>query len=54
MSGCYDPGTFWLFPGRERDAVGGPFDQAREITDVDGAPLRRVPDQKEKSDSYEN
>jgi len=48
VSGCYDPGTFWLFPGLDV----GEFEKGREIVGSDGRPLLRKPDQVENFESF--
>lgn len=52
LSGCYDPGTFWLFRGRDDDNSGLRFDAGREILDSVDDPLKRVPEQAQEFESF--
>jgi hypothetical protein len=57
LSGCYDPGTFWLFPATEGDGLGDDgatiaFEKGRELTGSDGRKLLRKPDQTQNFESF--
>ena len=48
ISGCYDPGEIYLFPGKG----GGTFGARQTICDKKGKPIIRVPKQTEAFESY--